>query len=143
MFGFCRGWERLGQEVGAAVPSRARILYLVEAAQIFSQEGVHPCTFYRKNAKTDPIDAVATARVGYSDRSLARAWVGTPQLGSVRRLCRLSWKLRHEMRNHKRRIATQLEVILPGIGKVWTNRYCGSAELSHKAAICALGAKML
>jgi len=146
-----RGWERLRREVGSVVPSGRRVLYLVEAAQNFWQEVVHPlktagedvyllnptkCSdlrkFYRRHTKTDPIDALATARVGLSDRNLVPVWVGTPEQGSLRRLCRLSWKLGEEIRNHKRRISTQLEMVLPGSGKVWTNRYCGSARLFYR-----------
>lgn len=146
-----RGWERLRREVGSVVPPGMRVRYMVEAAQNFWQEVVHPlktageevyllsptkCSdlrkFYRKHTKTDAIDALATARVGLSDRNLVPVWVGTPEQGSLRRLCRLSWKLSEEMRNQKRRIATQLEMVLPGIGTVWRNRYCGSAKLFYR-----------
>jgi len=164
-FGMLRGqlgWKLLCEEVRAVVPPGTRVLYLVEAAQNFWQEVVHPlktageevyllsptkCSdlrkFYRKHTKTDPIDALATARVGYSDRRLVPVWVGTPQQESLRRLCRLSWKLSHEMRNHKRRIATQLEMILPGIGKVWRNRYCGSARLFYRRYLDPMRARRL
>jgi transposase len=146
-----RGLDALRSEIGRVAPAGCRVVYLVEAAQNFWQEVVHPlhaageevhllspvkCSdlrkFYRRHTKTDVIDAMATARVGMSDHSLVPTWVGTPEQESLRRLCRLSWKLSQEARNHKRRLATLLEMVLPGIGTVWKNRYCGSARLFYR-----------
>lgn len=36
------------------------------------------------------------------------------------------------MCNQKRRLTTMLEMVLPGIGEVWTNNYCGSARLFYR-----------
>jgi transposase len=145
------GHRVLREEVDRCVPSVARAVYLVEAAGNLWQEVVHPleaagedvcvlspvkCSdlrkFYRRHTKTDAIDALATARVGVSDHDLRRAWVGTPEQESLRRLCRLSWKLSMEGRDKKRRLAALLELVLPGIGKVWRNRYCNSARLFYR-----------
>jgi len=146
-----RGLEALWSEVKELTPAGAHVVYLVEAVQNFWQEVVHPldaagaevcllspvkCSdmrkFYRRHTKTDAIDALATARVGVSDHELRRAWVGTPEQESLRRLCRLAWKLSQEARNHKRRLAMLLEMVLPGMGDVWKNRYCGSARLFYR-----------
>ncbi len=145
------GRRLLHDEVGKVVPPGDRAVYLVEAAGNFWQEIVHPldaageevcllspvkCSdlrkFYRRHTKTDAIDALATARVGVSDHDLRRAWVGTSEQESLRRLCRLAWKLSQESRNHKRRVSALLELVLPGIGKVWRNRYCASARLFYR-----------
>jgi transposase len=85
--------------------------------------------FYSRHTKTDTIDAHATARLPLTDRALRPVWVGTPEQESLRRLCRLSWKLTEQMSNQKRRLTTMLEMVLPGIGEVWKNNYCGSARL--------------
>ena len=146
-----RGLEALRKEVRELTPAGAEVVYLVEAVQNFWQEVVHPldaagaavcvlspvkCSdmrkFYRRHTKTDAIDALSTARVGVSDRALRRAWVGTPEQESLRRLCRLAWKLSREARNHKRRLAMLLEMVLPGVGEVWKNRYCASARLFYR-----------
>ena len=146
-----RGWQQLRSAVRETVPSGSEVIYLVEAAQNFWQEVVHPLDaageqvhllsptkchdlrrFYRRHTKTDAIDAVSTARVGVTDHALTPVWVGTPEQESLRRLCRLSWKLSQEARNHKRRLATLLEMVLPGIGKVWKNRHCRSARLFYR-----------
>lgn len=145
------GWERLGQEIRSTTPAGARVAYLVEAAQNFWPEVVHPLKaageevyllcptkcfdlrrFYRRHTKSDPIDALATARVGLNDRDLRPVWVGTPEQESLRRLCRLSWKLSQEIRDHKRRFATLVEMVYPGIKRVWKNRYCASARLFYR-----------
>jgi len=145
------GYRALREEVGRCLPPGANVVYLVEAAGNLWQEVVHPleaageavsslspvkCSdlrkFYRRHTKTDVIDAAATARVGISDHALRRAWVGTPEQESLRRLCRLSWKLSMEARDKKRRVSALLELVLPGIGKVWKNRYCSSARLFYR-----------
>jgi len=146
-----RGREALRAEVDGLTPSGTHVVYLVEAVQNFWQEVVHPldaagaevcllspvkCSdmrkFYRRHVKTDAIDALATARVGVSDHELRRAWVGTPEQETLRRLCRLAWKLSLEARDHKRRLAMLLEMVLPGVGEVWKNRYCASARLFYR-----------
>jgi transposase len=145
------GWERLRQEVESTAPEGAGVAYLVEAAQNFWPEVVHPlkaageevyllcptkCSdlrrFYRRHTKTDPIDALATARVGLNDPGLQPAWVGTSEQESLKRLCRLSWKLSQEIRNRKRRFSTLVEMVYPGIKRVWKNRYCASARLFYR-----------
>jgi transposase len=145
------GYQVLRTEIGTCVPSSANAVYLVEAAGNLWQEVVHPldaageavclmspvkCSdlrkFYRRHTKTDVIDALATARVGISDHALRRAWVGTPEQESLRRLCRLSWKLSMEARDKKRRLAALLELVLPGVGKVWKDRCCQGARLFYR-----------
>jgi transposase len=37
-----------------------------------------------------------------------------------------------EARDKKRRVSALLELVLPGIGKVWKNRYCSSARLFYR-----------
>ena len=59
-------------------------------------------------------------------------WVGTAEQESLKRLCRLSWKLSQEIRNRKRRFATLVEMVYPGIKRVWKNRYCASARLFYR-----------
>ncbi len=117
------GWQRLRSEAAQQVPAGGRAVYLVEAAQSFWQEVVHPLSaageevyllnpikcsdlrkFYRRHTKTDAIDAHATAQVARADHGLKPAYVGSVAEESLRRLCRLSWKLSEEMRNHKRRL---------------------------------------
>ncbi len=142
------GQEQLQREVSEILAGGGRAEYVVEAAQNFWQEVIHPlhaagervylvdptkCSdlrkFYSRHTKTDTIDAHATARLPLTDRALRSVWVGTPEQESLRRLCRLSWKLTEQMCNQKRRVSTMLEMVLPGIGEVWKNNYCGSARL--------------
>jgi len=156
------GWERLQQTASRWIPAGGRGVYLVEAAQCFWQEIVHPlvaqgeevhllhpvkCSdlrkFFRRHTKTDTIDALATARVWLTDRDLNPAWVGSPEQESLRRLCRLHWKLGEETRNLKRRLSTNLEMILPGIGKVWKNHYCQSARLFYRRYLDPVKARRL
>lgn len=161
------GWERLRHEIDVLIGSEGQAVYTVEAAQNFWQELIHPlhaagesvylvdptkCSdlrkFYHRHTKTDSIDALATARLPLTDRNLRAVWVGTAEQESLRRLCRLSWKLTEQMCNHKRRLTTMLEMILPGIGKVWKNVYCNSARLFYRRyldPVCArrLGRKRL
>jgi transposase len=144
------GWRRLQREASRQVPSGGRAVYLIEAAQNLWQEVVHPLSaageevyllnpikcsdlrkFYRRHTKTDVIDAQATAQVARADQGLKPVYVGSAAEESLRRLCRLSWKLSQELGDHKRRMSTLLEMVLPGIGKVWKNRYCGSARLFY------------
>jgi hypothetical protein len=146
-----RGWETLRREVGLLVGPEGQAVYAVEAAQNFWQELIHPlhaagetaylvdptkCSdlrkFYHRHTKTDSIDALATARLPLTDRNLRAVWVGTAEQESLRRLCRLSWKLTEQMCNHKRRLTTMLEMILPGVGTVWKNVYCNSARLFYR-----------
>jgi transposase len=154
-----RGWERLCQEVSGL---DGRVIYVVEAVQNFWQEVIHPldaegkevylvdpvkCAdlrkFYSRHTKTDPIDALATARLPLADQSLPPVWVGTPEQESLKRLCRLSWKLTEQMCNHKRRLTTLLEMVLPGIGRVWKNPYCNSARLFYRRYLDPTRAKRL
>jgi transposase len=133
------------------LPSDGQAVYVVEAAQNFWQEVVHPlegageavylvnptkCAdfrrFFHRYVKTDAIDAMATSRLPWTDPKLRPMWVGTAELESLRRLCRLSWKLTQQMCDHKRRLSTLLEMLLPGIGTVWRNHYCGSARLFYR-----------
>lgn len=156
------GWARLQQEAARWLPAAGRGVYLVEAAQCFWQEVVHPLVaqgeevhllhpvkcadlrkFYRRHTKTDTIDALSTARVWLTDRDLSPAWVGTPEQESLKRLCRLHWKLGEDARNLKRRLATHLEMILPGIGGIWKNRYCRSARLFYRRYLDPAKAKGL
>jgi transposase len=142
------GLEQLHREVSEVLGGSGRAEYVVEAAQNFWQEVIHPlhaagetvylvdptkCSdlrkFYSRHTKTDTIDAHATARLPLTDRALRPVWVGTPEQESLRRLCRLSWKLTEQMSNQKRRLSTMLEMVLPGVGEVWKNNYCGSARL--------------
>jgi transposase len=151
------GLEALREAVGGH-----ESVYIVEAAQNFWQELVHPldtagesvylvsptkCSdlrkFYRRYVKTDTTDAQAIARLAILDGRLRPAWVGTPEQESLKRLCRLSWKLTEELCNRKRRIATLLEMVLPGIGGVWKNRYCQSARLFYRRYLDPARAKRL
>ncbi len=144
------GHEQLQREVSEILAGGGRAEYVVEAAQNLWQEIIHPlhaagervylvdptkCSdlrkFYSRHTKTDTIDAEATARLPLTDRALRPVWVGTPEQESLRRLCRLSWKLTEQMCNQKRRLSTMLEMVLPGIREVWKNNYCGSARLFY------------
>jgi transposase len=146
-----QGRDALQREIGTLVGSQGKAVYAIEAAQNFWQELIHPlhasgetvylvdptkCSdlrkFYHRHTKTDSIDALATARLPLNDPNLRPVWVGTAEQESLRRLCRLSWKLTEQMCNHKRRLTTMLEMVLPGIGKVWKNLYCGSARLFYR-----------
>jgi len=141
-----RGLQALQEQAGGG-----EVLYIIEAAQNFWQELVHPLAaagervylvnptkcadlrkFYRRYVKTDTTDAQAIARLAILDGKLRPAWVGTPEEESLKRLCRLSWKLTEEATNQKRRIAMLLEMVLPGIGEVWKNRTCASARLFYR-----------
>jgi transposase len=156
------GWECLQQQAARWIPAGGRGVYLVESAQSFWQEVVHPLVaqgeethllhpvkcadlrkFYRRHTKTDTIDALSTARVWLTDRNLNPAWVGTPEQESLKRLCRLHWKLGEDTRNLKRRLSTQLEMILPGIGGIWKNHYCRSARLFYRRYLDPAKAKRL
>ena len=156
------GWDRLQQESSRWIPESGHGVYLVEAAQSFWQEVIHPLVdqgaeayllhpvkcadlrrYYRRHTKTDTIDALAAARVGVTDPELHPVWVGTPEQESLKRLCRLYWKLGEEARNQKRRLATLLEMLLPGIGGVWRNRYCRSARLFYRRYLDPVKAKRL
>jgi transposase len=156
------GQEQLEREVSAVLAGGGRAEYVVEAAQNFWQEIIHPlhaagqkvylvdptkCSdlrkFYSRHTKTDTIDAQATARLPLTDRHLRPVWVGTPEQESLRRLCRLSWKLTEQMCNQKRRLSTMLEMVLPGIGEVWKNNYCGSARLFYRRYLEAGRARRL
>jgi transposase len=157
-----RGWDQLRHEMTKIVPDGDRAVYAVEAAASFWQEVIHPLhaagetvylvdpqkstdlrKFFRRHTKTDIIDAQATARLPMVDHRLRPAWVGTPEQESLRRLCRLSWKLTEQMCNLKRRMTNRLEMILPGIGKVWTNHYCGSARLFYRRYLNPVRARRL
>lgn len=105
------GQEQLQQEVSEVLAGGGggRAEYVVEAAQNFWQEVIHPLhaagervylvdptkchdlrKFYSRHTKTDTIDAHATARLPLTDRALRPVWVGAPEQESLRRLCRLS-----------------------------------------------------
>ena len=148
---FDLGRGRQGLEALYEATGEGEVLYIVEAAQNFWQELVHPLSaagkrvylvsptkcadlrkFYRRYVKTDTTDAQAIARLAILDGKLRPAWVGTPEQESLKRLCRLSWKLTEERTNQKRRIAMLLEMVLPGIGEVWKNRTCASARLFYR-----------
>ena len=145
------GFDQLQQEMAAFLPSASRAVYVVEAAQNFWQEVVHPlhsageevylvdptkCAdfrkFFHRYVKTDPIDALATSRLPRTDPQLRPVWVGSAEQESLRRLCRLSWKLTEQICDHKRRLSTLLEMLLPGVTQVWRNHYCGSARLFYR-----------
>lgn len=86
-----RGLEVLREQVG-----EGEVLYIIEAAQNFWQELVHPLSasgervylvnptkcadlrkFYRRYVKTDTTDAQAIARLAILDGKLRSAWVGS------------------------------------------------------------------
>lgn len=85
--------------------------------------------FYATHTKTDVTDAEALARMPLIDRGLKPVWVAPPETAILLRLCRLRWKYRCEIANHKRRLSTYTDLVVPGIGAVMPLRYSKSARV--------------
>ncbi len=142
------GLAALRRGVAAVAGDGVEAIYTIEATQNYWQELAHPLrrsgatvyvvspskttalrTFYRRHTKTDTIDAMATSRVPTLDHELHPLVVGDLRFDALRRLVRLSWRLRQAMSSRKRRIMASVLMVYPGYDEVFRDRYCGASLL--------------
>lgn len=142
------GLDSLLDGVRRVAGNDAEPVFSVEATRNYWQELVHPLqrlghtvylvspttsaalrTFIRDHAKNDCVDADAIARVLQVHPRLHPRPPCDPLAEAILRLVRLSWSLRAQIANRKKRILDRTDMVYPGYGQVFRQRYCTSSLL--------------
>lgn len=162
-----RGLEALLAGIEREAGADAEPVFSVEATRNYWQEIVHPLqrlghtvylispstsaalrSFIRDHTKNDSIDADALARVPRVHPGLHPRPVCEPRAEAILRLVRLSWSLRAQMANRKKRLLDRTDMVYPGYGQVFRQRYGATSLLFMRrylnpAKVRRLGARRL
>lgn len=162
-----RGLEALLAGVHRVAGEAAEPIFSVEATRNYWQEMVHPLqrlghtvylispstsaalrSFIRDHSKNDCVDADALARVPQVHPRLHPRPLCEPRSEAILRLVRLSWTLRAQIADRKKRILDRADMVYPGYGQVFRQRYGVTSLLFirrylNPAKVRRLGARRL
>jgi transposase len=143
-----RGLEALLAGVRRVAGEATEPVFSVEATRNYWQELVHPLqrlghtvylispntsaalrSFIRDHTKNDCIDADALARVPLVHPRLHPRPPCEPRAEAILRLVRLSWSLRAQIADRKKRILDRADMVYPGYGQIFRHRYGVSSLL--------------